>query len=66
MTVDIIPKGHVTTPKGFLAGAVCASMYAAGPKAGALDHDSREPTGDRTDNQRDNDSDEIHVFPPFS
>ncbi len=36
-TVERIADGHVTTPKGFRAGAVCASMYAAGPKAGALD-----------------------------
>ena len=32
-----VPGGHVTTPKGFRAGAVCASMYDAGPKAGAFD-----------------------------
>jgi glutamate N-acetyltransferase/amino-acid N-acetyltransferase len=35
--IEVIPNGHVTTPKGFRAGAVCASMYASGPKAGALD-----------------------------
>jgi glutamate N-acetyltransferase/amino-acid N-acetyltransferase len=36
---EIVPieGGHVTTPKGFLAGAVCAGMYASGSKAGALD-----------------------------
>ncbi|HEU0075631.1 MAG TPA: bifunctional glutamate N-acetyltransferase/amino-acid acetyltransferase ArgJ [Dehalococcoidia bacterium] len=37
MTIAEIPDGHVTTPKGFLAGAVCAGMYASGPKAGGLD-----------------------------
>jgi glutamate N-acetyltransferase/amino-acid N-acetyltransferase len=37
MTIDKIPAGHVTTPKGFLAGAVCAGMYASGSKAGSLD-----------------------------
>ncbi len=35
--IEVIPNGHVTTPKGFRAGAVCASIYASGPKAGALD-----------------------------
>jgi glutamate N-acetyltransferase/amino-acid N-acetyltransferase len=37
MTITTIPNGHVTTPKGFVAGAVCAGMYAGGPKAGAFD-----------------------------
>jgi glutamate N-acetyltransferase/amino-acid N-acetyltransferase len=35
--IEVVPGGHLTTPKGFLAGAVCAGMYEAGPKAGALD-----------------------------
>jgi glutamate N-acetyltransferase/amino-acid N-acetyltransferase len=37
MTITKIEGGHVTTPKGFVAGAVCAGMYASGPKAGGLD-----------------------------
>ena len=37
MTIKTIEGGHVTTPKGFVAGAVCAGMYASGPKAGGLD-----------------------------
>jgi glutamate N-acetyltransferase/amino-acid N-acetyltransferase len=37
MTIEKIDGGHVTTPKGFRAGAVCAGMYAGGPKRGALD-----------------------------
>ena len=37
MTIAKIPDGHVTTPKGFLAGAVSAGMYSSGPKAGGLD-----------------------------
>jgi glutamate N-acetyltransferase/amino-acid N-acetyltransferase len=37
MTITNIDGGHVTTPKGFVAGAVCAGMYASGPKAGGLD-----------------------------
>jgi len=32
-----VKGGSVTTPKGFRAGALCASMYESGPKAGALD-----------------------------
>jgi glutamate N-acetyltransferase/amino-acid N-acetyltransferase len=35
--IEVIEGGHVTTPQGFLAGAVCAGMYASGPKAGGLD-----------------------------
>lgn len=34
MTISKIPEGHVTTPKGFLAGAVCAGIKT---RAGALD-----------------------------
>jgi glutamate N-acetyltransferase/amino-acid N-acetyltransferase len=37
MTIDTIPDGHLTSARGFSAGAVCAGMYASGPKAGALD-----------------------------
>ena len=37
MTIETIEGGHVTTPQGFHAAAVCAGMYASGPKAGALD-----------------------------
>jgi glutamate N-acetyltransferase/amino-acid N-acetyltransferase len=37
MTFEIIDGGSVTTPKGFVAGAVCAGMYAGGPKKGELD-----------------------------
>ena len=37
MTIRRVEGGHVTTPKGFVAGAVCAGMYASGPKAGGLD-----------------------------
>src|SRR5688572_4693899 len=37
MSLEIIPDGHVTTPQGFVAGAVCAGMYAGGPKRGQLD-----------------------------
>jgi glutamate N-acetyltransferase/amino-acid N-acetyltransferase len=37
MTITKIDGGHITTPKGFVAGAVCAGMYASGPKAGGLD-----------------------------
>ena len=37
MTITKITDGHVTTPRGFVAGAVCAGMYAGGPKAGAFD-----------------------------
>ena len=37
MTIETIEGGHATTPQGFFAGAVCAGMYASGPKAGALD-----------------------------
>jgi glutamate N-acetyltransferase/amino-acid N-acetyltransferase len=37
MTIQTIEDGHVTTPQGFYAGAVCAEMYASGPKAGGLD-----------------------------
>ena len=37
MTIETIEGGHVTTPQGFFAGAVCAGMYASGPKAGGLD-----------------------------
>jgi glutamate N-acetyltransferase/amino-acid N-acetyltransferase len=37
MTIHKIPDGNVTTPRGFIAGAVCAGMYAGGPKAGAFD-----------------------------
>jgi N-acetylglutamate synthase/N-acetylornithine aminotransferase len=37
MTIETIEGGHATTPQGFYAGAVCAGMYASGPKAGGLD-----------------------------
>src|SRR3990172_2457870 len=37
MTIETIAGGHITTPRGFRAGAVCAGMYAGGAKAGALD-----------------------------
>jgi glutamate N-acetyltransferase/amino-acid N-acetyltransferase len=37
MTIEIVPDGHVTTPEGFVAGAVCAGMYESGPKQGELD-----------------------------
>lgn len=37
MTIETIEGGHVTTPQGFLAGAVSAGMYASGPKHGGLD-----------------------------
>ncbi len=37
MTIETIEGGHATTPQGFYAGAVCAEMYASGPKAGGLD-----------------------------
>ena len=37
MTIESIEGGHATTPQGFYAGAVCAGMYASGPKAGGLD-----------------------------
>jgi len=37
MSIEFIPYGHVTTPEGFVAGAVCAGMYASGPKAGQPD-----------------------------
>ncbi|HLF77998.1 MAG TPA: bifunctional glutamate N-acetyltransferase/amino-acid acetyltransferase ArgJ [Dehalococcoidia bacterium] len=37
MSIEVIEGGHVTTPKGFRAGAVCAGMYAGGPKFGQLD-----------------------------
>ena len=37
MSIETIEGGHVTTPEGFLAGAVCAGMYAGGPKAGQVD-----------------------------
>jgi glutamate N-acetyltransferase/amino-acid N-acetyltransferase len=37
MTIEPIEGGTVTTPQGFYAGAVCAGMYASGPKAGGLD-----------------------------
>ncbi len=37
MTIETIEGGNVTTPQGFFAGAVCAGMYASGPKAGGLD-----------------------------
>lgn len=37
MTIESIAGGHLTTPQGFRAGAVCAGMYASGAKAGALD-----------------------------
>ena len=37
MAIEILPDGHVTSPRGFLAGAVCAGMYSGGPKAGQLD-----------------------------
>ncbi len=37
MTITKIPNGHVTTAKGFLAGAVSAGMYSSGTKAGGLD-----------------------------
>ena len=35
--IKTVPGGHLTTPKGFRAGAICAGMYASGPKQGALD-----------------------------
>src|SRR6266576_369095 len=37
MEIEPIKGGHVSSPEGFLAGAVCAGMYAEGPKAGGLD-----------------------------
>lgn len=37
MTIEMIANGHLTTPKGFRAGAVCAGIYAGGPKFGQLD-----------------------------
>ncbi len=37
MTIEKIEGGHVTSPRGFRAGAVCAGMYAGGPKRGQLD-----------------------------
>ena len=37
MTIEIVPDGHLTTPVGYTAGAVCAGMYAGGPKHGQLD-----------------------------
>jgi glutamate N-acetyltransferase/amino-acid N-acetyltransferase len=37
MTIEFVPGGHLTTPRGFRAGAVCAGMYAGGPKFGQLD-----------------------------
>jgi glutamate N-acetyltransferase/amino-acid N-acetyltransferase len=37
MTIEVIENGHVTVPKGFRAGAVCAGIYASGAKKGALD-----------------------------
>ena len=37
MTIETIEGGHATTPQGFYAGAVCAGMYASGPKAGGFD-----------------------------
>ena len=37
MSIELIPDGHVMTPQGFVAGAVCAGMYASGPKHGELD-----------------------------
>jgi len=37
MNIELIPDGNVTTPKGFVAGAICAGMYASGPKHGELD-----------------------------
>ena len=37
MTIEIVANGHLTTPRGFRAGAVCAGMYAGGPKQGQLD-----------------------------
>jgi glutamate N-acetyltransferase/amino-acid N-acetyltransferase len=37
MTIELIDGGHITSPQGFTAGAVCAGMYAGGPKRGQLD-----------------------------
>ncbi|MGE3983002.1 MAG: bifunctional ornithine acetyltransferase/N-acetylglutamate synthase, partial [Dehalococcoidia bacterium] len=37
MAIEVIPDGNVTTPQGFLAGAICAGMYAGGPKFEQLD-----------------------------
>ena len=37
MTFETIEGGTVTSPQGFIAGAVCAGMYAGGPKAGQVD-----------------------------
>jgi glutamate N-acetyltransferase/amino-acid N-acetyltransferase len=37
VSIEFIPNGHLTTPKGFRAGAVCAGIYAGGPKFGQLD-----------------------------
>src|SRR4029079_16304169 len=37
MAIEVIPDGHVTTPEGFVAGAVCANIYAGGPKFGQVD-----------------------------
>ena len=35
--IETIEGGHLTTPKGFLAGATSAGFYASGPKKGGLD-----------------------------
>lgn len=35
--IEVLADGHVTTPRGFIAGAVCAGLYSGGPKAGELD-----------------------------
>ncbi len=57
MTIETIEGGTITSPKGFIAGAVCAGMYAGGPKAGQLDlgilYSERESTsaGVLTQNQ---------------
>jgi len=37
MAFESIEGGSVTSPQGWVAGAVCAGMYAGGPKKGQLD-----------------------------
>src|SRR5688500_14681930 len=37
MSFEVIEGGSVTSPQGWVAGAVCAGMYAGGPKKGQLD-----------------------------
>ena len=37
MSFQAIEGGSVTSPSGFVAGAVCAGMYAGGPKKDQFD-----------------------------